>query len=233
MNLWKLSVLFVLSIMITSIWIHETKDAYAITKSTIDRLSPNAFGIQTNVCGDHLCDEKKMKSDEPSIKLIDVYPLGKNKFKTLIQTSLPTEKTNATSIYLSSDYETKKIISLPLSPLSEYKVSIIRAFDPSTIEIIKNLSNQGTLISSEPPEVKLIVIDSITSQSNLYRVVFEVKSPDYNMKDIKIKIFSDIDSTTYSIDGIFKNSSHTNQIKIKATDPKSIGILVLDHEINR
>ena len=211
-------------------------DVDAYTKSNQERLSPKSFGSKTNVCGDKLCSEvtdQKVTSG-PNLEVVDVYPLAGNFHKILLKVTSDFEPIFKNVIYVTSDIDTR-VISVPFINANshDYATTTIRALDSSSIEAVYAPGKAVVGIDADIPRATLIDVSNISDQEKTYRVIFDVTTKDFNAKNIKIKITSDIDSITYSVGGLFENNTQTNQVILKAQNPQLVSVQVIDYEINR
>ncbi|MCA9812581.1 MAG: hypothetical protein KC483_06940 [Nitrosarchaeum sp.] len=229
------SVITVISLLTAAIAIGGFTDADAYTKSTKETLSPKSFGSKTNVCGDKLCSERITTGTlTTKVEVIDTYPLSGDYYKILIKVTSYVVPLFGNVIYVTSDADTR-VLSVPFIKDNsyDYATTTIRAFEESSIKVVYLPSNAVSEIDADIPYATLSDVSNISENDSTFRVIFDVTTKDFNAKNIKVQISSDIDTITYSIGGLFEDTTNTNQVMIKAVSPESISVNVVDYEINR
>lgn len=210
-------------------------DVNALTKSVNEELSPKSFGSKTDVCGDKLCSEIDTKSDVNSnAEVIDIYPLSGDYYKILIKITNTPKTVFEGMIFVTSDMDTRGL-SIPFinENSHDYVSTTIRATDPQSIEMVYYFSNAIVDIDDSSPQAKLVDVSNISTEDNIYRVIFDVTTKEFSAKKIKVLVSSDVDSINYSVGGLFEDNTHTNQAILRAINPESISVQVVDFSINR
>lgn len=232
----KISFAVILPVLTAIIIFGSFNNVEAETRAQAERLSPNSFGTNTNVCGDRLCSEIDNVKDEidSNIQVIDVYPLSGNYYKILLKVEADLEPLFYNVVYVTSD-TSARTLGIPFinENSHDYVTTTIKAFDPSSIEAVRSPIDAIPEDGIESPMVSLVDASNISDQDDVYRIVFDTTTQDFNAKNIKVEISSDVDSIMYTIGGLFQNNTDTNQVILKVLEPESISLQVIDYEINR
>lgn len=223
------------TLLVATVTIGSFTDVKALTQSQEQSLSPKSFGSKTNVCGDRLCSEVLGEdSMVTNLEVMDLYPLSGDYFGVLVKVTADIEPIFDDVVYVTSDIDTRTL-SVPFIAANsyDYAATTIRAFDPSTIEVVYSPAEAVAEIEEDVPTVMLTDLSNISDQENTYRVLFEVTVTDFNAKNIVVQVSSDVDSINYTIGGLFEENTQTNQVIMKALDPESVSVKIIDFEINK
>ena len=197
--------------------------------------SPKAYGLNTDVCGDKLCSEVNSSTKDKTLEIVDIYPLSGDHYKLLIKAESGMISPLVQQEVIVTSDTTTRILSVPFINTNshDYVSTTIKAFNSESIEVSYSPEQIVNEIQVDGPRVFITDISNISNQDNVYRVIFDVTSKHFDAKNIKIQVSSDSDSFYTTIGGLSEDTTQSNHVIMKISNPQTVTAQVVDFEVNR